>query len=189
MGYPEPRSLTLPLERHTAGDLQFGQTIRRRLLLWATHLGDDLIAEAGTPVKAIGDGEVVMAQTLLGSAEVRNWGGLVVLAHHHRGATDTADEGNFFSIYGHLKDLQVTVGEVVSGGAELGVVAPGYSPENGWWQQAHLHFAIYSGPWQGKVLPGYFRPDAWLTGRARTKLSWWHNPQEFIAAYSNSLAS
>lgn len=174
MAYPTPSQLQLPVTTYQVSGYHFRQRIRRRIILWATHLGDDVVVPTGTPVVAIGAGEVVTAETRPGSEQKRNWGGLVILGH-----TDRHTQAAFFSVYGHLQDLQVRVGDMVQSGQQLGSIAAGRTPENGWWQIPHLHFGIYTGPWTGKVLPGYKRPE-----ERRTKLRWWAEPQAFIADYN-----
>lgn len=185
--------LQLPVDNYTTGDYHaFGVTIRRHLVLWATHLGDDVAAEAGTVVRAIGQGEVVLAQTVPGSEAHRSWGGLVVLRHDSNVKAQNPNDksspntkypipNTFYSIYGHLEDIHVPVGERVQLGQPLGMVADGPTPENGWWRNPHLHFAIYTGPWEGNVPPGYWRPDQFW----RTKRKWWHDPQKFIASHAD----
>ena len=164
--------LQLPLEPYQVGGYAFGERLRRRFGVPAVHLGEDVVAEPGTRVNAIGAGRVVLAKMLLGSEEKRNWGGVVIIQHQ-----------TFYSIYGHLKVLQVKSGEAVTGGQSLGEVAGSSTPENGWWKIAHLHFAIYTGPWQGQVLPGWWRPERFW----RTRLSWWHAPRAFIEEYTQTL--
>ena len=60
----------------------------------------------------------------------------------------------------------------------IGIVGKANSPENGWWKDEHLHFAIYTGPLEKKVLPGY-----WKRGSKRTKLVYWKEPTKFIKNY------
>lgn len=174
MAFPMPRQLVLPVEPYHVSGYHFRQRLRRRLLLWATHLGDDVVQPAGKPVRSIGEGTVVWAEVRLGHAKKRNWGGIVIIGHTHRTTGQP-----FYSLYGHLKDLTAVAQQPVAAEQTLGVVADGNTPENGWWQIPHLHFAIYTGPWPNTILPGYKRPESW-----RTRLSWWHDPQTFIAAYN-----
>lgn len=183
--------LQLPVTPYELKDgyYRFGTKVRSRKVLWARHLGDDVILPEGTTVRSIGAGEVVWAEVREGSAEKRNWGGLVVLKHDkaqiskHKVQTKHKSQNTkpeaFYSVYGHLKNLQVKKGQVVSGGQKLGEIAGALTAENGWWKIEHLHFGIYTGPWEGKILPGYKRP-----GEGRTKLKWWHDPKPFIAAYN-----
>lgn len=157
---------------YQVGGHPFGRRIRRRMWLWATHLGDDVVGRPSTLVRAIGDGQVVWSEMRLGSEEKKNWGGIVVLRHQIP---------NFYSVYGHLTDLKVKKGEQVRAGQPVGVIAEGATPENGWWKTPHLHFAIYTGPWHNRVLPGYARPDDWLRfSPRRTRVKWWHDPRKFI---------
>lgn len=174
MAYPAPDKLIVPVVPYGVTGYSFKQRIWRRFFLWATHLGDDIEVLAGTKVVAIGPGEVVWAEMRLGSLRQRNWGGVVVIGHTHR----ERDE-SFFSVYGHLRDLAVRVGDHVVGGQSLGLVAEGLTPENGWWVRSHLHFGIYVGPWKEEILPGYKRPE-----ERRTKLAWWKEPQQFIEEYN-----
>lgn len=174
MPYPTPSQLQLPISPYKIEGYHFGQRLRRRIVLWATHLGDDLVASAGTPVSAIGEGTVVWSEVRPGSPEKRNWGGIIVVGHTHR-----ANQPPFFSVYGHLHHLRVRIGDTVSAQQIIGEVAPPLTPENGWWKTPHLHFAIYVGPWRGDILPGYKRPEEW-----RTKVAWWRDPQEFITEYN-----
>lgn len=177
--------LGFPIEPYDMkGDAyRFGTRVRSRFVLWARHLGDDVVVPPGTRVCSIGPGSVVWAGVRAGSATKRNWGGLVVLAHQHKKSQSPManDQGEFYSVYGHLTNLKVKVGEMVQLGQEIGVVAAGNTPENGWWKIPHLHFGIYVGPWTGEILPGYKRPFD-----GRTKLAWWRDPRQFINEYNRA---
>ena len=70
------------------------------------------------------------------------------------------------------------MGEKVECGEPLGFVGEAFTPENGFWE-AHLHFALYTGPWHDEVLPGY-----WKEGDKRTRPEWWRVPSEFVKTYS-----
>ncbi|MBI3255991.1 MAG: M23 family metallopeptidase [Candidatus Andersenbacteria bacterium] len=166
--------LQYPVQPYEVKGYRFGQCVRSRILLWARHLGEDIVLPSGTAVAAIGEGEVVWSQMRPGSLEKRNWGGIVVVRHVHKQTNQP-----FFSLYGHIKELRVKVGDSVTAGQVLGHVAEGYSTENGWWKISHLHFAIYMGPWTEAVLPGYKR---FFDGR--TRFSWWRSPQQFIEEYN-----
>lgn len=186
MAQPTSPRLVFPLEPYDlAPDVyRFGTRVRSRVVLTARHLGDDLIVPAGTPVQAIGEGEVVWARVRPGSAQRRNWGGLVVIAHsaqQEKRENRKEKIENFYSLYGHITDLAVEEGQRVEAGQQVGVVAPGLTPENGWWKIPHLHFAIYVGPWSGEPLPGYKRPFD-----GRTKFRWWRDPKPFIEEYNKA---
>jgi murein DD-endopeptidase MepM/ murein hydrolase activator NlpD len=170
-------TLGWPITPYEVTGYAFGQRVRSRIILWARHLGDDILAEPGTPVVAIGAGKVVWAEMRPGSEARRNWGGIVIIEHIHKTTGQT-----FYSLYGHVQDLLVKVGDEVPAGQKLAVIADGSTPENGWWKLPHLHFAIYCGPWTDTVLPGYKR---FFDGR--TKFGWWRNPKAFIEEYSASL--
>ena len=187
--YPIPDKLDWPVANYTTGDYyRFGDRIRRYGFLWRQHLGDDVAVSAGTAVKAIGKGRVVLAQTYPGSVDHKTWGGVVIVGHqfgdgNERNKNSKRSEHSselFFSIYGHMTDVAVTVDEEVSLGQRLGQVAAANTSDNGWWRNEHLHFAMYIGPWQGEILPGWFRVERWW----RTKLRWWVDPQAVIKKYS-----
>lgn len=177
--YPVPNTLQFPVQSYAVTSRKFGERVRSRFILWARHLGDDVELTPGTAISAIGDGKVVWAEVRSGNKEHRNWGGIVVVGHQHK---DT-DE-SFFSLYGHLTELAVQAGDIVKMSQLIGKVAPGYTPENGWWKTPHLHFGIYAGPWLDQILPGYARMFD-----GRTKFSWWRSPGPFITEYNKSIAS
>lgn len=104
----------------------------------ATHHGSDLLAECGTPVRAAGVGEVVVAggdwQTVYGPYE-SFYGNLVVVRH------DALSGGNIlFTLYGHLSVVDVEVGERVGRGDVLGEV--GFT---GAAIGCHTHFEVRQG--------------------------------------------
>lgn len=172
---PAPQ-LKLPVFPYAVTGYRFGQRVRSRVILWARHLGDDVLLPPGTAVKAIGEGRVVWAEMRKGEATRRNWGGIVVIEHTHKKTNNL-----FYSLYGHMKNVQATGGSFVQAGQTLGEIAEGSTPENGWWLKPHLHFAIYIGPWTDNVLPGYkrFFDD-------RTRFSWWRDPKPFIDEYNKA---
>lgn len=174
MSFPVSDKLQLPVKQYNIVGYAFKKRLRRWWILWATHLGDDVVVPAGSRVSAIGDGEVVWSEMRLGEDLKRNWGGIIVLGHQKNNFQ------NFYSVYGHMRDLQVLVGDSVEMGQQLGIVADSYTPENGWWKIPHLHFGIYTGPWDGKILPGYKRVEEF-----RTKIKWWENPKLFIDQFNN----
>jgi len=178
MSYPVPDKLAWPVVSYEVSGYVFGERAPRRLFFGATHLGDD-VGKAGAVVSAIGNGEVVWAEMRYGSKEKHNWGGIVVLAHGLNFQFSKANFQIFYSVYGHLRDLRVRAGERVVMGQMLGVVAEGRTPENGWWEVPHLHFAICVGPWRGAVWPGF-----WRWWERRTKRKWWRSPKAFIEEYN-----
>lgn len=173
MTYPAPSYLEVPLDKYELGAYRFGTWIRGRFLP-VMHLGDDAMGLPGTKVSALGDGEVVWSQMRPGSKEKKNWGGLVVIGHTHKKSQET-----FYSLYGHITEIQVKAGDKVHLGQKLGVIAPGQSPDNGYWKLPHLHFSIYVGAWHEQVLPGW-----WRIWQRRTWPWHWRNPQKFIKKYN-----
>lgn len=171
---PSPDSLCLPIQPYVARGHRFGSRVRSRFVLWARHLGDDILAKAGTPIVSVGEGIVAWSETRPGYRKHPNWGGIIILCHRHK----RTDEP-FFSLYGHMRNLRVREGDGVVKGQRIGEVAPGLTPENGWWKLAHVHFAIYVGPMVPHILPGYAR-----LFEGRTKFKWWRNPREFISEYN-----
>lgn len=173
MSYPCPQRLALPLARYAVT----GRAFRAEGILggrsWGLHLGEDVHAEPGTFVCAIGEGQVVYAALHPGNRRRGNWGNIVILGHTHAG-----DGKPFYSLYGHLGACRVAPGAGVAAGGVLGEVGRGRTPENGYWPEPHLHFALYRGPWEGRVLPGYFRSED-----GRTKLEYWVSPSEFVRTY------
>ena len=71
------------------------------------HLGIDIAVPAGTPVKAAADGEVSLAE-----ADLFYTGGTITLDHGHAVST----------IYSHLDEVHIAVGDVVVQGQVIGTV-------------------------------------------------------------------
>lgn len=101
------------------------------------HFGIDVAAPSGTPVVAPADGRVAMAER-----DLYFTGGTVMLDHGH-GLT---------SVYSHLRDVSVKVGDVLRQGQELGTVgATGRAtgPHLDWrinWFDQRLDPALVVGP-------------------------------------------
>jgi murein DD-endopeptidase MepM/ murein hydrolase activator NlpD len=128
---------------------------------WGKHLGEDMNVLAGTKVYAIAPGKVAYADQMshLGkSKDARNWGGIVVIGHW------TSETEALYSLYGHIKlKPGLERGQYVNEGDELGEVAPSLSPENGWWEDSHLHLQIcldHKDVYRGGVLAGYAKDQA-----------------------------
>ena len=173
MSYPFTKRISYPLKKYKVNSYKFLEEGTYDGVFWGKHLGEDVNVKAGTNVKAIGRGKVVLADFFVGSKEKRNWGGIVIIAHK-----DPKTKKNFFSIYGHMSKIFVQKKDKVRAGQVIGKVAKRLTPENGWWEDSHLHFAIYKGAWNGKVLQGYFREDQKLT-----ELKDWQKPSKFIENY------
>ena len=86
-----------------------------------THKGQDISAPKGTPVKATADGSVVIAGWLKGY-------GWVVYIDHGNGISTR---------YGHLSRIDVTVGQMLKQGEQLGLVG-----STGRSTGPHLHYEV-----------------------------------------------
>ncbi|EYT56768.1 peptidase M23 [Leucobacter sp. UCD-THU] len=93
------------------------------------HSGSDLAAADGTPISAIGDGRVTVAEFSAG------WGGLIIVEH-------TVGGERVASYYAHMwqDGIYVTAGETVTAGQHIGDVG-----SSGRSTGAHLHIEIRPG--------------------------------------------
>jgi murein DD-endopeptidase MepM/ murein hydrolase activator NlpD len=89
----------------------------------APHRGVDVAAPAGTPVAAMASGIVSLAR-----ADLYFTGGTVMIDHGH----------GLHSIYAHLQDVLVEVGQGVAQGARVGTVGA-----TGRVTGPHLHWGVY----------------------------------------------
>jgi murein DD-endopeptidase MepM/ murein hydrolase activator NlpD len=112
--------LTSPLQfsRVTSG---FAMRMHPILNSWKQHKGVDYGAPSGTPVRAVGDGEVDFAGW-------QNGYGNVVEIRHANGRS---------TLYAHLSRISVHKGERVEQGDFLGTVG-----STGWATGPHLHFEV-----------------------------------------------
>lgn len=172
MAYLSTPKVVFPIDPYRVNGASFGKRAAYEGVFWGVHLGEDCVVPAGTDVRAIGRGTVVYAALHVGSSEKGNWGYIVIIRHKRPRSKEV-----FYSLYGHLGASFKRIGEKVDAGEPLGFVGEAFTPENGFWE-AHLHFAIYTGPWKDEVLPGY-----WKDGETRTRPEWWQVPSEFIINY------
>ncbi len=149
---------------------------------WGIHLGVDIDLRADTQVFSIGKGTVVYSKLHPGetskSGMLRNWGGIVIIAHR-----DPIRKKNFYSLYGHLGKRFVKRGDRVEMGEFLGEIGKTMTESNGLWENEHLHFSIYDGPYHSKVLPGYYNAE-----KENTKLEYWKDPFIFIKNYNSRIS-
>jgi len=110
--------LASPMEfsRVTSG---FAMRFHPILHRWKAHLGVDYAADAGTPVRTVGDGVVEFA------GQQNGFGNVVIVKHNNTDQT----------VYAHLSRIDVRPGQVVSQGQHLGAVG-----STGWATGPHLHF-------------------------------------------------
>lgn len=123
-GYLEPRNLYTSTEYDTLGNN--GKQSR------TIHIGVDFWLPQNTPVHALLDGEVVIAENDFGDKE---YGGLIVLKHQQK-------EWCFYTLYGHNTPesvLKHSLGDVIKKGEQIADLAN--YPDNGNWAP-HLHFQV-----------------------------------------------
>ncbi|MCB1064036.1 MAG: N-acetylmuramoyl-L-alanine amidase [Verrucomicrobiae bacterium] len=89
-------------------------------------------SDLGAPVQSIGVGKVVLARDL-----EKGWGNVVVTRHSYRDR-ETGDIRTIDALYAHLNEIQVTEGEQVKRGQQVGTIGRG--PRDMYY--AHLHFEI-----------------------------------------------
>jgi murein DD-endopeptidase MepM/ murein hydrolase activator NlpD len=117
-----------PLYRY--GNTYFGEE--------SVHGGVDLGADRDTPVLAVGTGEVVWAGYGLytGTRDLTDPYGLAIAVRHDFGYQDQT----LYTVYGHLSEVYVWVGQRVRAGEEIGLVG-----DTGHASGPHLHFEIRLG--------------------------------------------
>lgn len=139
---------------------------------YGDHLGEDWnrgplsnnSADFGEPIYAVSNGEVIFAQADVPIAlSNKNWGKVIIIRHLLPDGTQVESQ------YGHVKDMLVNVGDVVTRGQLIATIGDG----DGRWG-SHLHFEIrYSNcPYWGAAGP------AWST-----TVTGWANPTQFINAH------
>ena len=110
------------------------------------HLGLDIAARANSNVSAVGDGRVVSTNNYF-------YTGNTVILDHGMGV---------FSLYGHLKRIDVTLGQNLKQGTEIGIVG-----QTGRATGPHLHWSMIVN--QTYVDPLLFVPVRLITNDAATK--------------------
>lgn len=95
--------------------------IRKSSNVTLQHLGVDLDANAGTPIYAVNDGVVCLAQ------DFTNYGKIIVIDHGL----------GIFSLYLHLEEFKVSEGEMIKKGRTIAL-----SGNTGYSIAPHLHFGI-----------------------------------------------
>lgn len=131
-------------------DYRYGGTFLNKNV---THTGVDIPAKAGTPVLAAGPGTVIWAGWGLFSGTPDNVAdpyGIAVAIRH-----DFGYQGKpLYTIYAHMSAIQVTTGQWVDTGTQLGNVG-----DTGFTTGPHLHFEVRLGE------NSYFftrNPELWL---------------------------
>ncbi|MBU1659893.1 MAG: M23 family metallopeptidase, partial [Chloroflexi bacterium] len=111
-----------------------------------THHGVELVNSQGTPVLAAADGLVIVAGND-NNAIYSDWpyfyGNLVIIKHQFPNLPVdqfTNSQHPIYTLYGHLYEVQVDVGQRVSAGDQIGLV--GFT---GTAEGSHLHFEVRAG--------------------------------------------
>ena len=115
--------LSAPLEfsRVSSG---FSNRFHPILQQWRMHLGTDFAAPSGTPVRSVGDGVIDFA------GQQNGYGNVVMIKHR----------SNDMTVYAHLSKINVSKGQKVSQGQNIGLVG-----QTGWATGPHLHFEFRVG--------------------------------------------
>ena len=139
------------------------------------HRGIDFASEAGEPVRAAASGVVKFAGVdweRRAHIALEPWGALLVHNRHMgpRGLFVEIDHGDgVVSLYAHLENYDVHIGQEIEAGQQLGVVGRTGVHDSG----AHLHFGLFK---NGEVLnpldhlAAYVFPPA-LTRRGQASLT------------------
>jgi murein DD-endopeptidase MepM/ murein hydrolase activator NlpD len=117
-----------------------------------THRGVDFLNSTGTPVLAAADGEVVVAGDDLNipyGLRKNFYGNLVILGHDLPGYSEP-----IFTLYAHLSEVMVEVGDSVSAGEEIGLVGM-----SGGVPGSTLHFEVRVGE---NSYQNVRNPELWL---------------------------
>lgn len=119
------------------------------------HHGVEFQNAFGTPVHAGGDGTVVFADSdkVTKFSTWNNFYGNVVLIHH---------ANDFYTLYAHLSQILVKVGDEVKAGDVIGAVG-----QSGAATGSHLHFEVRRGG-DGTDYFSTENPEVWLIPKAGT---------------------
>ena len=130
----------------------------------------------GQPVYAVADGKVVFAENCF------HWGNMLLVGHQ------LPDGQIVFSLYAHLKDMQVKAGDVVRKRQPVGTIGRGYGDAT--YKAAHLHFEIRKGNMAGYPVTFWPRTLTYVprSGVSPVNLPQWIDghyvdPSDFIAAH------
>lgn len=145
-GYYKARGLRLRAPVH------FGED-------WNGRGGGD--SDMGDPVYSIGDGVVTWAYDVR-----QGWGNVVIIRYAYR-EPSTGQVRYCDALYGHLREMQVRVGQLVKRGQQVGTIG-----NNRGMYAAHLHFEI-----RHDLTIGMHRESV------PRDMTHWADPTEFIKRY------
>ncbi|MFH1426858.1 MAG: M23 family metallopeptidase [Candidatus Kerfeldbacteria bacterium] len=144
-------SFQFPLSDYIVSGYAFGQIVGG-----LAHVGEDAHAVPGTPVLAAANGHILSF-----SGEIPGYGHGVIIEH-------TMPDGSvIFTVEGHLGSADLRTSGDVQKGDVIGYI--GTSAENGGWDP-HLHFGVYTGPYDG----------LWVFYGYRPTTAGWADPTSFI---------
>jgi murein DD-endopeptidase MepM/ murein hydrolase activator NlpD len=119
------------------------------------HIGIDITNSEGTPVVAAADGKIVVARNDRETAYgpyVNYYGNTIIIEHKL-----SSIQSPVYSLYGHLSDILVSEGEIITSGDIIGSVGA-----SGAALGSHLHFEIRVG--ENSYL-NTRNPELWLPPR------------------------
>jgi len=112
------RGKTEPIGRGTlpwpvSGEVSafFGKTLHPKYDVYTFHKGIDIAAASGSSIRTVAPGEVLYAN------ELKGYGNILIIDHGNR----------LYSIYGHLAQILVKVGDQVRAGQSIARLGPGNS--------------------------------------------------------------
>lgn len=124
---------------------------------WNGNGGGD--TDLGDPVYAVSNGLVTNA------SHYNSWGNIILIEHRLQDGTTV------WSQYAHLQDLNVSSGDTVQRGQQIGTIGKGDNDQ----YAAHLHFEIRKSD---------LGPNAWVTGQNETQiLVNYFDPSDFIDSH------
>lgn len=129
----------------------FGMTRRNRDGSRRPHQGWDFEADIGEAALAIADGEIVM---------VRNQGayGLQIILRFLFDFDDDGDRDVLFAAYCHLSRADVSVGDQVTRGQQIGLTGDSGNARGMAKEDRHLHFEVRTAPIAGRGLANRYSP-------------------------------
>src|SRR5699024_8917499 len=113
------------------------------------HAGIDISAGQGAPVQSAADG--VVGKVVTGCAEGNSscgggYGNYIIVTHVIDGET-------FSTLYGHLSSVNVSTGQTVNQGTQIGSVG-----STGGSTGPHLHFEVHPGGYKNPTNPMQYLP-------------------------------
>ncbi len=114
---------------------EFGRQKHPEFGTFYDYQGMDINAPTGRPVKVVADGEILYADWF------RGYGKIIIVDH----------KAGFYTLYGHLSGIKVSVGDKVSGGQVIGAVG-----DTGSIRGSYLYFEVRQGARQ-------LNPRLWLS--------------------------